>query len=242
MSPCSRRTEISAAILAAALALAFFAGCPEHQDKRMARSKKQDNTHGTSQRPPDARPASSRPAPNLADPGAATATQQALGAGRYEKATFAAGCFWGVEASFRAVEGVVATEVGYTGGHTQNPTYSQVCSDKTGHAEAVQVIYDPNLVSYEQLLALFWKIHDPTTLNRQGRDVGTQYRSAIFYHSPRQQALAQKSMEELARTGRFKKPIVTQIVPATQFYRAEEYHQRYLEKKGIKVCPSTAPH
>lgn len=158
---------------------------------------------------------------------------------KYEKATFAAGCFWGVEASFRAVEGVVETTVGYTGGRRVNPTYRQVCTDTTGHAEAVEVIYDPNKVSYEDLLALFWKIHDPTTLNRQGPDVGTQYRSAIFHHTPEQEAMAKASMEKLQKAGAFKRPIVTKIVPARPFYKAEEYHQRYLEKQGKTSCSST---
>lgn len=176
---------------------------------------------------------------------------KAEGAGesvKYEKATFAAGCFWGVEASFRAVEGVVSTMVGYTGGRRAtkplaggraNPTYQQVCTGKTGHAEAVEVIYDPNKVSFEDLLAVFWKIHDPTILNRQGPDVGTQYRSAIFHHTPEQQALAKASVEKLEKDRVFKRPIVTQIVPAAPFYKAEEYHQRYLEKQGKNTCSST---
>jgi peptide-methionine (S)-S-oxide reductase len=158
---------------------------------------------------------------------------------KYEEATFAAGCFWGVEAAFRAVEGVVATEVGYTGGSLENPTYKLVCTHRTGHAEAVRVTYDPNTVSYQDLLDVFWRIHDPTTMNRQGPDVGTQYRSAIFYHTPRQQGLARASMQGLRESRKFKNPIVTQIVPASQFYRAEEYHQRYLEKQGKTTCSAT---
>ena len=161
---------------------------------------------------------------------------------KYEKATFAAGCFWGVEASFRNVEGVLATSVGYTAGRLENPTYEDVCTDKTGHAEAVEIIYDPAKVSFEHLLEVFWKIHDPTTLNRQGPDVGTQYRSAIFYHSPRQQTLARTSMEKLRKSGRFDKPIVTRLVPASKFYKAEEHHQRYLEKQGKTTCSSTIKH
>ena len=153
-----------------------------------------------------------------------------------EKATFAAGCFWGVEAAFRQVKGVVATTVGYTGGSFKEPTYKDVCSGKTGHAEAVEVEYDPSQVSYEELLAVFWEIHDPTTLNRQGPDVGTQYRSAIFCHTPEQKAVAIASKETLQHSGRFKNPIVTEIVPASQFYRAEEYHQQYLEKRGLSSC------
>ncbi len=149
-----------------------------------------------------------------------------------EKATFAAGCFWGVEAAFRKVKGVVETAVGYTGGTSPDPTYEAVCSDRTGHAEAVEVTYDPARISYDDLLAVFWDIHDPTTPNRQGPDVGTQYRSAIFTHTPEQAAAATASQARLARSGRYRKPIVTEIVPASTFYRAEEYHQRYLERRG----------
>jgi len=152
------------------------------------------------------------------------------------KATFAAGCFWGVEATFRQIPGVTATRVGYIGGKTENPTYKQVCSDATGHAEAVEVDYDPTKVSYEQLLNVFWENHDPTQLNRQGPDWGTQYRSAIFFHSPEQEAAAKASKESLGKSGRFRKPIVTQIVPAPAFYEAEDYHQQYLEKRGMASC------
>lgn len=152
------------------------------------------------------------------------------------KATFAAGCFWGVEAAFRRVKGVISTQVGYTGGTFPNPTYEDVCTDRTGHAEAVQIEFDPAQVTYEQLLDVFWSIHDPTTLNRQGPDVGTQYRSAIFYHSPEQEAAARASKEQQQNSGRYRRPIVTEIVPATTFYRAEEYHQRYYEKHGITHC------
>ncbi len=151
-------------------------------------------------------------------------------------ATFAAGCFWGVEAAFRQIEGVTATEVGYTGGTTEEPTYQQVCSDTTGHAEAVRVEFDPERVSYERLLDVFWENHDPTTLNRQGPDVGTQYRSVIFYHSPEQRDAAEASKLRLQEEGRFRRPIVTEIVPATTFNRAEEYHQQYLEKRGLSSC------
>ena len=153
-----------------------------------------------------------------------------------EKATFAAGCFWGIEARFREVEGVVETAVGYTGGKLDNATYHDVCSGTTGHAEAVQVTFDPMRVSYEELLDIFWGIHDPTTPNRQGPDVGEQYRSAIFFHSPEQERAARESKARLDASGRFKRPIVTQIVPAVQFWPAEEYHQRYLEKRGLAVC------
>ncbi len=149
-----------------------------------------------------------------------------------EKATFGAGCFWGVEATFRKVQGVVSTTVGYSGGTFENPTYKDVCSGETGHAEVVQLEYDPTKVSYEDLLDVFWRIHDPTTLNRQGPDVGTQYRSAIFFHTPEQAAVAIASKEKLQKSGHFTKPIVTEITPASEFYRAEDYHQRYLEKRG----------
>ncbi len=151
-----------------------------------------------------------------------------------QRATFAAGCFWGVEAAFRKVEGVKSTAVGYTGGRLQNPTYEQVCSHKTGHAEAVQITYDPNIVSYEKLLEVFFSIYDPTTPNRQGPDVGSQYRSAIFYHNEDQRLAAEKSKQN-AQAG-FTKPIVTEITPAPTFYKAEEYHQRYYEKKGLTSC------
>ncbi len=153
-----------------------------------------------------------------------------------DKATFAAGCFWGIEARFREVEGVVETSVGYTAGKLDSPTYQDVCSGTTGHAEAVQVTFDPMRVRYEELLDIFWGIHDPTTPNRQGPDVGEQYRSAIFFHSPEQERAARESKARLDASGRFKRPIVTQIVPAAQFWPAEEYHQRYLEKRGLAVC------
>ncbi len=153
-----------------------------------------------------------------------------------DKATFAAGCFWGVEATFRAVPGVVSTRVGYTGGTATHPTYQDVCTDRTGHAEAVEVTYDPAQVSYEDLLKIFWQNHDPTTLNRQGPDVGTQYRSAIFYHNPQQEAAALASRERLEKSAAFKRPIVTEIVPAAEFWQAEDYHQQYLEKRGLAHC------
>lgn len=149
-----------------------------------------------------------------------------------EKATFAAGCFWGIEDAFMQLEGVVSTRVGYTGGHTENPTYREVCGDTTGHAEAVLVEYDPQKISYDALLKLFWQIHNPTTLNRQGPDIGSQYRSAIFYHTPEQEEQAKRSKAEMDEAGRFKDPIVTEIIPATPFYEAEEYHQKYNQKHG----------
>lgn len=153
-----------------------------------------------------------------------------------EKATFGAGCFWGVEAEFRQVPGVLKTTVGYLGGKLKNPTYENVCSGKTGHAEVVEVEFDPAKVSFENLLDVFWKNHDPTTLNRQGPDVGEQYRSGIFYHSDAQKNTALESKKKLEESGRFKKPIVTEITEASEFYRAEEYHQQYLEKKGLATC------
>ena len=153
-----------------------------------------------------------------------------------EKATFGAGCFWGVEATFRQTKGVKDTAVGYAGGEMKNPTYRDVCTDTTGHAEVVQVEYDPAEVSYNELLRVFWENHDPTTLNRQGPDVGTQYRSVIFYHSPEQEAAARASKAALEKSGRFQRPVVTRIEAAPEFYRAEEYHQRYLEKRGLASC------
>ena len=152
------------------------------------------------------------------------------------KATFAAGCFWGVEATFRQIPGVTSTRVGYTGGELKNPTYKDVCTNRTGHAESVEVDYDPAQVSYDDLLQVFWENHDPTQLNRQGPDFGTQYRSAIFYHSPEQEQAARKSKEELEKSHRFSRPIMTQIVPAVTFYEAEDYHQQYLEKRGLASC------
>ena len=153
-----------------------------------------------------------------------------------EKATFAAGCFWGVEATFRALPGVKSTRVGYVGGQADGPTYEQVCTGTTGHAEAVEVEYDPAEVSYAQLLEVFWGNHDPTTLNRQGPDVGSQYRSAVFFHGPEQQTEAEASKQALATSGRFVRPIVTEIVPAATFWQAEDYHQQYLEKRGQSSC------
>jgi peptide-methionine (S)-S-oxide reductase len=153
-----------------------------------------------------------------------------------QKATFAAGCFWGVEETFRQIQGVKSTSVGYTGGALANPTYEDVCTDRTGHAEAVEVEYDPTRVSYEQLLDVFWNNHDPTTKDRQGPDFGTQYRSAIFFHTPEQQVAAIASKERLEASGKHRRPIVTQIVPAATFWRAEEYHQQYLAKRGQSSC------
>jgi peptide-methionine (S)-S-oxide reductase len=152
------------------------------------------------------------------------------------KATFAAGCFWGVEATFRQLPGVLSTRVGYTGGRLENPTYKDVCTDTTGHAEAVEVEYDPAKISYDKLLNVFWENHDPTQLNRQGPDFGKQYRSAIFFHDAEQERAAKASKEALEKSRRFSKPIVTQIVPADNFYEAEDYHQQYLEKRGLATC------
>ncbi|MEK6300608.1 MAG: peptide-methionine (S)-S-oxide reductase MsrA [Acidobacteriota bacterium] len=153
-----------------------------------------------------------------------------------ERATFAAGCFWGVEAAVRQVEGVISTEVGYIGGVVENPTYEQVCAGRTGHAEAVAVEYDPSRVSYGELLNVFWENHDPTTLNRQGPDIGSQYRSAIFFQNPEQEAAARASKETLELSGKYKRPVVTEITAAPEFYRAEDYHQQYFEKRGVSHC------
>jgi peptide-methionine (S)-S-oxide reductase len=153
-----------------------------------------------------------------------------------EKATFGAGCFWGVEVAFRQVPGVQDAAVGYSGGTLDNPSYQDVCTGRTGHAEVVEVTYDPEQVSYETLLDVFWNNHNPTQRNRQGPDVGTQYRSVIFYHTPAQEAAARASKARLDTSDQFNKPIVTQIEPASAFYRAEEYHQRYLEKRGLAHC------
>lgn len=152
------------------------------------------------------------------------------------QATFAAGCFWGVEAGFRQLRGVTSTAVGYTGGSVDRPSYEHVCSGRTGHAEAVRVEYDPQVISYDELLAAFWSLHDPTTLNRQGPDVGTQYRSAVFYHDEQQRAAAEASREREQASGRYRRPIVTELLPAGEFYLAEDYHQQYLEKRGQASC------
>jgi len=153
-----------------------------------------------------------------------------------ELATFAAGCFWGVEAKFRMIPGVEDALVGYSGGHAENPSYKDVCTDTTGHAEVVQVTFDPKKVRYEKLVEAFWQMHDPTQVNRQGPDYGTQYRTAIFYHSPEQKAIAEKSKAALAASGKFRSPIATEITQAGPFWKAEEYHQRYLEKRGAASC------
>src|SRR5690348_11436669 len=153
-----------------------------------------------------------------------------------EKATFGAGCFWGVEAAFRQIKGVVSTAVGFSGGTYENPSYHDVCTGRTGHAEVVEVTYDPARVSYEDLLKVFWENHNPTTLNRQGWDVGTQYRSAIYFHDAKQEAAARASKEQLEKSGKYRKPIVTEVTPASTFYMAEDYHQQYLEKRGLSSC------
>lgn len=153
-----------------------------------------------------------------------------------EKAIFAAGCFWGVELNFSKVDGVTETQVGYIGGDTTDPTYEEVCGKTTGHAEAIEIMFDPAVVSYDQLLDRLWEFHDPTTVNRQGPDVGTQYRSAIFYLNEEQKKAALASIEKTNKSGRFKDPIVTEVTAASKFWRAEEYHQKYLEKKGISIA------
>lgn len=172
----------------------------------------------------------------------ATVTATETSKVKTEKATFGAGCFWGVEAEFSKVPGVVSTAVGYCGGKTKNPTYKDVCTDETGHAEVIEIEFDPAKVSFEQLVEIFWELHDPTTLNRQGPDYGAQYRSVIFFHSPEQERIAKASKEKLDKSGVFRSPIVTQIVAAQPFYRAEEYHQKYFEKKGMaESCHMRTP-
>jgi len=153
-----------------------------------------------------------------------------------ETAIFGAGCFWSVEEAFRVLPGVIETEVGYAGGHTVGPTYEQVCTDKTGHAEVVKVVFDPQKISYKELLDKFWRIHDPTTLNRQGPDVGSQYRSIILYTTEQQKKIANESKDLLHKSGIYKSPIVTEIVAASSFYKAEEYHQKYVVKGGAAAC------
>lgn len=153
-----------------------------------------------------------------------------------EKATFGAGCFWGVEARFQQAPGVIETAVGYEGGSLDSPTYQDVCTDRTGHAEVVELTFDPQKVSYQALLDLFFELHDPTQVNRQGPDWGTQYRTVIFFHSPEQEKIARETIARLDASSRFVKPIATQVVPATTFWRAEEYHQKYLEKRGAVSC------
>ena len=164
------------------------------------------------------------------------AATQSKGSTSMEQAIFGAGCFWGVEAAFRNVKGISATEVGYSGGNFPNPTYQDVCTGGTGHAEVVRVTYDPSKVTYDALLDVFWESHDPTQFNRQGPDVGAQYRSAIFYTTPEQRDAAMASKKKLDESGKYKKPIVTEITPASAFYRAEDYHQQYLEKRGLATC------
>jgi peptide-methionine (S)-S-oxide reductase len=153
-----------------------------------------------------------------------------------EKATFGAGCFWGIEAAFRQVPGVVSTAVGYMGGTRDEPTYRQVCTGRTGHAEVVQVTYDPQRLSYDDILAVLWDNHDPTTMNRQGPDMGTQYRSAVYFHDEAQEKGARASIEGLEASGRFRRPVVTEVAPASTFWPAEDYHQQYLEKRGLSTC------
>ncbi|MEK7584395.1 MAG: peptide-methionine (S)-S-oxide reductase MsrA [Patescibacteria group bacterium] len=157
--------------------------------------------------------------------------------GKSEVATFGAGCFWHVEEAFRPVKGVLETAVGYMGGSTENPSYEAVCTDKTGHVEVAQVTFDPSIVSFEEILNTYWGNHNPTQMNRQGPDVGTQYRSVVFYHSPEQKAAAERLKVALVASGKFSKPIVTAIEPAQTFYKAEDYHQKYLAKRGLSSCP-----
>ncbi|MBI5679309.1 MAG: peptide-methionine (S)-S-oxide reductase MsrA [Methanobacterium sp.] len=160
------------------------------------------------------------------------------GTNEYKKAVFGAGCFWGVEETFRTTKGVISTAVGYMGGHKENPTYEDVCSGKTGHAETVKIIYDPSVINYKELLDIFWKIHNPTTLNRQGPDIGEQYRSIVFYYDKEQENIARESKDRLQQSSLYSQDIVTEIVPASdfKFYMAEDYHQQYLKKSGHKSC------
>jgi len=181
-------------------------------------------------------PAMGEEARRLTGYGEQLAQNSTKGETTMEKAIFGAGCFWGVEAAFRQTPGVVSTAVGYSGGHTIDPTYEQVCGDRTGHAEVVQVEFDPSQVSYEQLLDVFWKSHDPTQVDRQGPDVGSQYRTAIFYLSPEQKATAEASKARLDASGKLGRPVATEIAAAGTFWRAEEYHQQYLEKRGLASC------
>lgn len=170
-------------------------------------------------------------------PSAATnSTEKDAPEAKLETATFGAGCFWGVEAAFRQIKGVKSTAVGYLGGTMKNPTYKDVCTGLTGHAEVVQVKFDPSQVSYEELLEVFWSKHDPTTLDRQGPDYGKQYRSAIFYHTPEQKAAAEATKQKHEANKRYRDPIVTEITPTSEFYMAEDYHQQYLEKRGLSSC------
>jgi len=205
----------------AVAAVLLWAGCDEPKESQ-AVSAIRDPARTAAGRTPDTRPTDSRETANV----------------ETETAMFGAGCFWGVEETFRNVKGVVETAVGYSGGHAESPSYKQVCTDGTGHAEVVQVKYDPSVVSYDELLDIFWNCHNPTTPNRQGPDIGSQYRSAIFYHTPEQEAAARASKERLEESGRFNRPIVTEITPASAFWRAEEYHQKYLLKHGRAACPS----
>ncbi len=208
--------------LAAAAALVFVVRPPRVSADRRPPSRSQGEDHGRVV--PTTTASSSSPTGDLAK------------ARIMKKATFGAGCFWGVEATFRRTPGVVDTAVGYAGGHTENPTYKEVCTDRTGHAEVVEVEYDPSKVAYSQLLDVFWSSHDPTQVNRQGPDFGTQYRTVIFYHDDEQKAEAEASKKSLDESRRFSRPIATEIVPAAPFFRAEDYHQRYLEKRGLENC------
>jgi peptide-methionine (S)-S-oxide reductase len=222
---CKRNGQVILALIML-FAMVFVAGCDEKQWQSMVSGVNQQKTGG----------GAAMNSPAEQDKAAVQADTKADAAQKREVAMFGAGCFWGVEATFRKVPGVLDTAVGYSGGHTKNPTYKQVCTDKTGHAEVIRIEFDPAKISYKQLLEVFWANHDPTTVNRQGPDVGTQYRSVVFFFSPEQEAAAKTVKAELTRAKRFGRPIVTQIVPAGEFWRAEEYHQRYLEKKGLDNC------
>jgi peptide-methionine (S)-S-oxide reductase len=232
-------------ILGAILSLLTLAACENHAGSSGSlRSTTDAPRRSTTSSAPTANATASTPTPatpttNPSNPMTMKSPQDAnplVNAANLESAMFGAGCFWQVEEVFRKVPGVITTAVGYAGGKTNKPTYQEVCTGSTNHAEVLHIEFDPKVVSYDQLLDVFWKNHNPTTLNRQGPDVGTQYRSAIFYYSPEQKKAAEESKKRLDTSKKWKKPVVTQIEPAPEFYRAEDYHQRYLQKRGIDAC------
>lgn len=228
-----------ALMAAVALAASAAAGCDE--DGSYSMSTAQAQTGGAAPQDEPTRGGDSGNDPEATKPQAANETTSRVpdtssDSAETAQATFAAGCFWGVEAAFRQLDGVVSTTVGYTGGHVENPTYRQVCSHTTGHAEAVRVTYDPSEIKYEDLLKVFWETHDPTQVNRQGPDVGDQYRSGIFYHNEAQRKAAEASKKALDDSGKLSKPVATEITEAPTFWKAEDYHQQYLEKRGMATC------
>lgn len=233
-------------ILGAIISILTLAACENHAGSSGSlRSTSDAPRQSTSPSAPTAITTSTTPPTNPTNPMTMKSPQDAntttnpnpvANAAKLESAMFGAGCFWQVEEVFRKVPGVITTAVGYAGGKTKKPTYQEVCTGSTNHAEVLHIEFDPKVVSYDQLLDVFWKNHNPTTLNRQGPDVGTQYRSAIFYYSPEQKKAAEESKKQLDTSKKWKKPVVTQIEPAPEFYRAEDYHQRYLQKRGIDAC------